>query len=70
MNKKKGNRINKRRVVAYMKKHNLSKIAFCKLCGISRSVLNKVLRQQYNISTLSIYKICKLLNIELKDMFY
>ena len=32
----------------YMKEHNLSKNAFCKLCKISPSVLKKIMNNQNN----------------------
>ena len=48
----------------------LAKInAFCKLYKINPSVLNKILNQQTNFKTLNIFRIARVMNIHIKELF-
>lgn len=62
-------RLNTELIVGYMWRNKLSKTAFCKKCNISYSVLTKMLSDQLNFGFNSVVKVCKLLNVELKDIF-
>lgn len=56
-------------ILIFLKQNNLSKNAFCKLCKINPSVLNKILNQQTNFRTLSVFKIARVMNIHVKELF-
>ena len=53
----------------YIKKHNLSKKEFCRLCGISCFVLQKIFKQQNNINIIALFKIAKVLGIKISEIF-
>ena len=54
----------------YMKENNLTKTGFCKVCGFSYGVLQKILNQNTNIRSRYIVKIVKVLNIKVSDFMY
>lgn len=53
----------------YLIENKLSKTAFCKLCKISVSTLNKILANDNNIGTIALFKIARMLNIRICDLF-
>lgn len=53
----------------YMKEHNLSKTAFCKLCKISPSVFNKIIGNQRNFYVIALFRIARVIGIEVYQMF-
>ena len=53
----------------YIKENNLTKQQFCKKCNISTSVLNKILNEQYNIHISALFKIAKVINIQVFEFF-
>lgn len=55
-------------ITDYITKNKLTKTKFCKLCNISYSVYVKIMSNQYNFCIVSLFKIAKLLNIEVKDL--
>ena len=57
-------------IINYMLNNKIGKGEFCKRCGISRGVLNKILKDQHNVRITAFFKIAKFLNIEVKDLFY
>ena len=52
----------------YIKENKISKIEFCKRCKLSIGTLNKVLSNQLNFKLNAIFKIARVLNIEIKDI--
>ena len=57
-------------ITNYMKENNLSKTAFCKQCKISYGVLNKILKDKSNIRLNVFFKIAKVLNIKVYELWY
>ena len=53
----------------YMKENNITKREFCKQCKISHSQLKRMYKNDFDFYIESLYKVCKILNVELKDMF-
>lgn len=53
----------------YMKKHNLSKNKFCKLCKISPSVLKKIMSNKDNFYIIALFRISRVIGIEVYQMF-
>lgn len=53
----------------YMTEHNLSKNAFCKLCRISPSVLKKIMNNQINFYIIALFRIAKVIKMEVYQMF-
>ena len=56
-------------ITNYLQEHKLSKTAFCKLCGVSLSSLNKLLANNYNMRGTTFVKIVKRLGVKFEDMF-
>lgn len=54
---------------AYRLKNNLTKKRFCEMCGISESVYRKILRQQFNFDAKSLFKIARVVNIKICEIF-
>ena len=52
----------------YLKERNLSKTQFCKLCKISYSTLTNILNGD-NFRLIALFKIAKILNIEVYQIF-
>jgi len=50
------------------KSHNLSKVMFCKECGISVNSYNSLLGHKYNISCEILFKICRTYKIRCEDL--
>ena len=53
----------------YIKEHNLSKTAFCKLCKISPSVLKKIMSNKDNFYIIALFRIAKVIKMEVYQMF-
>ena len=53
----------------YIKKNKLNKKAFCKACKISLSTLNKILKNNFNFDATALFKIGKLINVQVCEMF-
>lgn len=53
----------------YMTENNLSKTAFCYQCKISNSTLNKILTNDYNFSIIVLFKIARVLNVRIHELF-
>ena len=59
----------KREIVEfYRRKNNMSVTNFCKECGISKQAYDKIMKYE-ECSLLSILKIARRMNIELKEIF-
>lgn len=58
------------KIYEYMKKHNLTKKEFCKLCEISVGVLRKIEKGQTNFSSLAMIKIAKVTGLKISDIVF
>ncbi len=64
-----GNNINIKLIENYIKEKNLTKIKFCKICKISLGTLNKIMTNNKNFSIVTLFKIAKILNIQIYQLF-
>ncbi len=53
----------------YMSKNNLTKKEFCKKCGISLYLLNKIFNQQENANIVALFKIARIMNLPICEFF-
>ncbi len=53
----------------FIKDNSLSKSKFCKLCKISQSTLNKIMTNSENFRIIALFKIAKVLKIQVFEMF-
>ena len=53
----------------FIKENNLSKSKFCKMCKISQSTLNKIMTNSENLRIVALFKIAKVLKIQVYQMF-
>ena len=58
---------NSKLITAYMEENNLSKTAFCKLCGISIQTLNRFLNNE-SVSVTSAVKVVLTMNIRFSQL--
>ena len=62
------NLINVEKIYEHMIKNNLSKDKFAKLCKISVATLNSVLKSGKNTKVSTLFKICRVLELHIKDL--
>lgn len=60
--------INTELILDYMKDNGLSKAAFCRQCKISTGTLQKLLSGNYKINVIVLFKIARVLNIEISAL--
>lgn len=53
----------------FMIKNKLSEDEFCKLCKINIEIYRKIMSKDYNFSFSIVFKIAKILNIEVGELF-
>ena len=53
----------------FVKENNLSKSKFCKMCKISQSTLNKIITNNENFRIIALFKIARVLKIQVFEMF-
>lgn len=53
----------------FVKKNNLSKCKFCKMCKISQSTLDKIMTNSENFRIIALFKIARVLKIQVFEMF-
>lgn len=53
----------------FVKENNLSKIKFCNICKISLSTLNKIMANSDKFRIVALFKIAKVLKIQVYQMF-
>ena len=53
----------------YMLKNRISKTKFCKMCKISPSTLNKIMTGYDNFRIIALFKIAKVIKIQVYQMF-
>ncbi len=61
--------INIKLIENYIKEHKLSKKQFAQMCNISTWVLRKVLKNNTNFRIVYLFRIARVLNIKIKDIF-
>ena len=53
----------------FLNENNLSKAKFCKMCNISATTLNKILSNNTNFNLIALFRIAKVLNLKVCQMF-
>ncbi|MDE7454886.1 MAG: helix-turn-helix transcriptional regulator [Clostridia bacterium] len=53
----------------YMIKNNMSKKEFCARCKISTHTFDKICKQQTDYNIIALFKIARLMNLHIKDLF-
>ena len=53
----------------FIKENNLSKSKFCEMCKISQSTLNKIMTNSENFRIIALFKIARVLKIQVYQMF-
>ena len=53
----------------FINDNNLSKSKFCKMCKISQSTLNKIMTNSENFKIIALFKIARVLKIQVFEMF-
>ena len=53
----------------FIKENSLSKSKLCKMCKISQSTLNKIMTNSENFRIIALFKIAKVLKIQVFEMF-
>ena len=53
----------------FIKDNSLSKSKFCEMCKISQSTLNKMMTNSENFRIIALFKIAKVLKIQVFEMF-
>ena len=61
--------INVQRIQSYIRENKLSKKAFCEKCKISYHTLQKILSNNFNGNIIILFKIARVLNVGIKDLF-
>lgn len=64
-----GNKININLIIDFIKAKNLSKNTFCTLCKISTATLDKILAGKRNFRIIALFKIARLLGVQIYEMF-
>ena len=63
------NRIKTELIENFIKENNLSKSKFCEMCKISLSTLNKIMTNSGNFRIIALFKIARVLKIQVFEMF-
>ena len=53
----------------FIKENNLSKSKFCEMCKISQNTLNKIMTNSENFRIIALFKIARVLKIQVFEMF-
>ena len=53
----------------FIKENNLSKSKFCEMCKISQGTLNKIMTNSENFRIIALFKIARVLKIQVFEMF-
>ncbi len=62
-------RINTEIIINFMLRNNLSKTKFCQMCNISPRTLKKIMVQDYNFGITKLFRIAKVINVQVYEMF-
>lgn len=63
------NKIKSELIENFIKDNNLSKSKFCKMCKISQSTLDKIMTSNENFRIIALFKIARVLKIQVYQMF-
>ncbi len=63
------NEFKKEVIENYLKINRISKMKFCKLCGVSLYTLKKIMNNNLNYRIDALFKIAKVINIQVSQMF-
>ena len=63
------NKIKVELIENFIKDNNLSKTKFCEMCKISQSTLNKIMTNSENFRIIALFKIARVLKIQVYQMF-
>ena len=53
----------------FMLENNISKTKFCKMCKISPNTLNKIMTNKFNFEIIALFRIARIIKIEVHQMF-
>ena len=53
----------------FMLENNISKTKFCKMCKISPSTLNKIMTNDDNFGIIALFKIARVIKVQVYQMF-
>ena len=53
----------------FMLENKISKTKFCKMCKISPNTLNKIIANDFNFEIIALFKIARVIKIEVYQMF-
>ena len=53
----------------FMLENNISKTKFCKMCKISPNTLNKIMANNFNFEIIALFRIARIIKIEVHQMF-
>lgn len=56
-------------ILDFMKSMGWSKTKFCKTCKVTRLTFEKILNKNYHFSIKSLFRIAKVMNIEVWELF-
>ena len=56
-------------IIKFMIENKISKTKFCKMCKISPSTLNKIISNDDNFGVIALFKIARVIKIEVYQMF-
>lgn len=63
------NKIKSDLIENFIKENNLSKSKFCEMCKISQSTLDKIMTNSENFKIIALFKIARVLKIQVYQMF-
>ena len=63
------NTIKTKLIENFIKENNLSKSKFCKMCKINQIRLNKIMTNSENFKIIVLFKIARVLKIQVFEMF-
>ena len=61
--------VNVEAIIKYIKDNKLSKTKFCKMCKVCKETMNKILSGKTNFNAIALFKIARVMNIELYKIF-
>ena len=63
------NKIKIEKIKNFILENKISKTKFCKMCNISTSTLNKILTNDDNFGIIALFKIAKVMKVQIFQMF-
>ena len=53
----------------FMLENKISKTKFCKMCKIGLNTLNKIMNNDYNFEIIALFKIARVIKLQVYNMF-